>query len=234
MIQPRRYPQAWIYALALLACSSERSPSLDSPECKLESGRLTSDRTLYESCSPYLIKGGIDVLENATLTIQPGVEVRFGDGDWLEISAAGMKNGRLIARGTAEKPILLTSVEPETARDKSWLGLWLAEGTRDSVMSHVIIRAAGGDNTYLKPTLIQGCLTITDVRDGALEIDHVRLENCNNAGAVLRKTRPVMRDIVLDNVPIGFLLDGVASDAVPSDVTYRRVTQTIVQGPAMR
>jgi hypothetical protein len=221
---------ALILACTLLACSSDKSPARGSTECKFTGGRVTSDLTMYASCSPYVIKGGIDILENVTLTIQPGVEVRFGDGDWLEISAASTKNGRLIARGTAEHPIVLTSIEPQNAHDKSWLGLWLAEGARDSVLQHVTIRAAGGNNTYLKPPLIHGCLTITDVREGALELDHVRLEDCNNAGAVLRKSLPVMHDVVIDNAPIGVLLDGVDAALIPAEVLYQRVDKPIVRG----
>lgn len=211
--------------LAILLCGCGDSKlTKDSPECKFTGGRVTQDRTLYKACSPYLIKGGIDVLENVTFTIESGVEVRFNDGDWFEIAAASTRGGRLIARGTAEEPIVLTSTEPETASEKSWLGLWFAEGTRDSVMSHVTIRAGGGDNTYLKPTLRHGCLTITDVADDQLTLDHVKLEDCNVAGAVVRKSRPQMRGIDVRNVPVGFLLDGIDASPAP-DAKFERVPE---------
>ncbi|HKP61014.1 MAG TPA: hypothetical protein VJV78_29995 [Polyangiales bacterium] len=219
-----------LLALALLSCSSGHEPAPGSEECKFKGGRIERDLTLHASCGPYTIKGGIDVLENVTLTLQPGVELRFGDGDWLEISAASTQHGRLIARGTASQPIVLTSIEPETAKEKSWLGLWFAAGTRDSVLSHVTIRAAGGNNTYLKPPLVQGCLTITDVAANALTLEHVRLSGCNNAGVVLRGAAPSLRDIDIDDTPVGFLLDGLDLTAVPDDVRYERVPARVVQG----
>lgn len=71
----------------------EQSDVRDRSSCKFK-GRVIKDATLFKRCSPYEIKGGVDVLANATLTIEPGVEVRFRDGDWLEISAAGQAGGR--------------------------------------------------------------------------------------------------------------------------------------------
>jgi hypothetical protein len=225
---------AWGLWPSLCSCSGERDPAPGSAECKFTGGRVERDVTLYESCGPYVIKGGIDVLQSVTLTLQPGVELRFTDGDWLEISAASTAKGRLVARGTASRPIVLTSVAPESAKVKSWLGLWFAAGTRDSVLSYVTIRAGGGHNTYLKPTLVQGCLTITDVAASALTLEHVRLEGCNDAGMVLRGAAPSMRDIHMRDVPIGFLLDGVDPAVIPRDVSYERVARRIVQGSSLR
>ena len=226
-IAAARRHDAWAL-LGLVCCfCSEPSLNKDSPACKFD-GRVTQDLTLHKACSPYVIQGGIDVLDSATLTIEPGVEMRFADGDWLEIAAASTRGGRLIARGTESEPIVLTSIEPETATERSWLGLWFAGGTRDSVVSHMIIRAAGGHNTFLKPTLLQGCLTVTDVADGALALDHVRLEDCNVAGAVLRKSRPKLRDIAVRNAAVGFLLDGLEASPAP-DAKFERVSQPTVK-----
>jgi hypothetical protein len=125
---------------------------------------------------------------------------------------------------------VLTSTEPESAKEKSWLGLWFAAGTRNSVLSHVTIRAGGGNNTYLKPPLVHGCLTITDVAASALTLEHLRLEGCNNAGVVLRGAKPNMRSIWISDVPVGFLLDGAGPEVVPDDVVYERVATRVVQG----
>lgn len=201
-------------------------------KCKFK-GKVEKDVTLYKECSPYIIKGGIDVLANVTMTIEAGVEMRFRDGDWFEISAASQSGARLIAKGTAEDPIILTSQDESSTADKTWLGLWFAEGTRDSILSHVVIRAAGGDNTFLKPPLVQGCLTLTNVKPGAVIMEDVRVEGCVNAGVVLQKSEPTMRRVTVRNVDKGFLLDGVNPKLVPADTHYENVKRQIVSGPTL-
>lgn len=57
--------------------------------------------------SPFVVSGGILVYPNATLTVEPGVEIRFGD----EFSL--MVEGRLLADGVEGKPIRFTSNKEE-------------------------------------------------------------------------------------------------------------------------
>ena len=210
------------------ACST--TPESPPPNCKWESGRIDKDTTLYKACSPYEIRGGIDVLNDSVLTIEPGVEVRFGDGDWLEIAAAGTRGARLIARGTAEEPIVLTSLEPARLDNGTWFGLWFNTGTREgSVFSHGIVRLAGGDNKHIKPTLTQGCITLTEVADRAVTIENVVVENCVNAGMILQGSRPVLEGLTFRDMETGFLLKGVGRDAVPEGVQYTNVNQQVVE-----
>jgi hypothetical protein len=223
--------------LVCIACDESEEP--DPPvSCEFHGG-IRDDVTMYKACSPYVLRGGIDVLDSATLTIEPGVEVRFGTEDsfdWLEIAAAGTTGATLIAEGTPDQPIVLTAgVDAATSPVRSFLGLWFNGGTRaGSILSNAIIRRAGGDNQVLDPTLIQGCITVTDVADGAVTIENVILEDCVNAGVVLKGSRPNMSDLTLVDMEVGFLLDGVAADVIPESVTYEEVQQTVVEAEASR
>jgi parallel beta-helix repeat protein len=80
--------------------------------------------------SPYLILGGgiIYVNEGATLTIDPGVEVKFDYGSQLQV------NGTLNAQGTEAKPIVFTSsrLNPEVA----WRGILFTPTSGNSVMKY--------------------------------------------------------------------------------------------------
>ena len=213
------------------------SPERGSPECVLATSRIETDTTLYKSCSPYTLKqGGIDVVDTAVLTIEPGVEIRFKDGDWLEISAAFTKGAGIIARGTEAEPIVLTSQRPIRPGERSWFGLWLNEGTAaGSVVSNVIIRGGGGDNAHIKPTLVHGCLTLTDIPAGRVTLENITLENCLNAGLVLRRTQPQMTRLRVRNSAVGVLLDGVPPDFVRRDaVAYEGVATPVVEGPSSR
>lgn len=64
---------------------------------------ITQNTIWNISGSPYNINSTIQVYENVTLTIQPGVEVEFGETARLEIG------GQLIARGTESSVITFSS-----------------------------------------------------------------------------------------------------------------------------
>jgi hypothetical protein len=215
---------------------TEARPGEQRGECILKSSRIEVDTTLYKACSPYVLKrGGIDVVYDAVLTIEPGVEVRFNDGDWLEISADYTQGASIIARGTPEEPIVLTSREPNKLKNGTWFGLWINKGTaKGSVVSNVIIRAAGGDNRLFKPALVHGCLTVTDIPEGILTLENVHLEKCVNAGLVLRRSRPALSGLTVMDSSVGVLLDGVPVDFIRPDFARERVAAAILEGPSYR
>jgi parallel beta-helix repeat protein len=66
-------------------------------------GAITKDTLWTLVDSPFVISNNVTVYPNATLTIERGVEVRFG-GDFSLII-----NGKLIANGTQDKTIIFTS-----------------------------------------------------------------------------------------------------------------------------
>lgn len=67
------------------------------------SGNITADTTWTKANSPYVISSTVQVLEGVTLTIEPDVQVRFNQDTYLSI------DGKLIARGFADNPIMFTS-----------------------------------------------------------------------------------------------------------------------------
>ncbi len=197
--------------------------------CPVAVAGVRKDITLTKACSPYIQRGGgIDVIDGATLTIEAGVELRFRDNDWLEIGAAG-EPGRLIAKGTAEEPIVFTTQSPETPT--TWLGVWFHSGTLEgSVLSHAVIRRAGGDNRHSKPNLLHGCLTLTGVKPGRLEISDVQVENCVNGGVRLTNSHVSFGPLRFVDTGVGFVLDPQSAGQVPERVGYRGVTHNVIQG----
>jgi len=55
--------------------------------------------------SPYIVKSSISVVAGATLTIEPGVEVRIQESKAIQV------DGALIARGTAEAKVVFTAYQ---------------------------------------------------------------------------------------------------------------------------
>ena len=84
----------------------------------LISGDLEGELSLDDS--PYLVLEDIRIPWGRSLTIEAGVALRF-KGSGFEVQ------GQLTAVGTAEAPILFTSVSDEPSRG-DWRGIWFYEG----------------------------------------------------------------------------------------------------------
>ena len=77
------------------------------------SGNITTDTTWTLANSPYVVTETVQVFEGVTLTIEPGVTVKFNKDTLLRIG------GELIAEGTETQMITFTSNETTPA-----LGGW--------------------------------------------------------------------------------------------------------------
>ncbi len=113
------------------------------------SGHITSDETWTLAGSPHIIQELTTVKNNATLTIEPGVEVRFNKdaiNPALVIGEGGVDvtPGRLIAQGTDTKKIIFTSNEasPQPG-DWNSIHFWQT-ATNDSIIENAIIEYGGG------------------------------------------------------------------------------------------
>lgn len=195
--------------------------------CPIAAG-VDKDITLYKRCSPYMQPGGgIDVVNGATLTIEAGVELRFKDKDWMEIGAAG-EPGRLIAKGTPEDPIILTTASPET--EPTWLGLWFHSGTLEgSVLSNAVVRRGGGDNRHSKPNLLHGCVTLTGVKPGRLTIDELQVEECVNGGVRMTESQVNLGTVRFVSTGQGFVTDAASAGQITRPAVYQGVTHNVIR-----
>jgi hypothetical protein len=127
------------------------------------SGTLIFDTTLTAANSPYFVTGTVFVNEDVTLTVQPGVEIRFVDPTYsLDVS------GTLIAEGTAEDPIVFTSNDPSSF---NWSQLYFRNQATAS-LRHCVIEHAGNLTSFLalytSVRITSSDVTIEDciIRDG--------------------------------------------------------------------
>ena len=84
-------------------------------------GRIDKDTVLREG-NNYILSGLVYIVNNATITIQPGVTVK---GDYIGASVATLvitRGAKIIADGTQEKPIVFTSNSP-VPRSGDWGGI---------------------------------------------------------------------------------------------------------------
>jgi len=94
-------------------------------------GTITQDTDWTAVDSPFIVSNNVTVNPGVTLTVEPGVQVRFGDNFWITV------NGKIIADGTDDRTILFTSDNPN-ASVGSW-GTILINGTQQSSITHCII-----------------------------------------------------------------------------------------------
>ncbi len=99
---------------------------------------LHVDTTVKAGCS-VVVTRSYEVQSGVTLTIEPGARLAFGHGMHLWIGY-----GRLVARGTAEQPIVFTSLDDKSPARGDWEGLIFAEQAREgSSLDHVVVEYAG-------------------------------------------------------------------------------------------
>ncbi len=100
------------------------------------SGNITTDTTWALSGSPYIVSGSVTVQGTdgddgiTTLTIEPGVEVRFNAYTGLTIGASSGNPGALSAIGTSENRITFTS-NKATPGAGDWYGVYFYNTTDD-------------------------------------------------------------------------------------------------------
>jgi hypothetical protein len=109
---------------ALFACTKEDPKPDPDPDPKEELVELTGNlttRTLTAD-KQYILKGQVFVREGQVLTVEPGTVI-FGDKA-TRATLVIDRGGRMIAEGTIDKPIVMTSAQPVGVRDRGdWGGL---------------------------------------------------------------------------------------------------------------
>jgi hypothetical protein len=197
-------------------------------QCPLPT-RVVSDLTLTKACSPYTLGvGGMDIIDGATLTIEPGVELRFRGDDWLEVGAAGAP-GRLIAKGTAEEPIVFEL--GNTNAGAAWLGVWFASGTLEgSVLSHAIVRDGGGLNPMHEPKLPLGCISLTEVKWGALRLSDVAMERCNQGGLRMTDSHVDLGTLSFSDMQEGINVDAASLGQITEPAKFSKVARNVLRG----
>ncbi|RIK42529.1 MAG: hypothetical protein DCC55_08470 [Chloroflexi bacterium] len=137
-------------AYATRADARQDADWVSQPANTIISGDITTDTTWTGAGSPYEVTAPVNVLAGVTLTVQPGVMVRFNN------SAGLVVRGRLLAVGTAAAPIVFTGV---SATPGGWRGIQII-GTADaplagSLFDYVTVEYGGlavsnGANLYLE------------------------------------------------------------------------------------
>jgi hypothetical protein len=163
-MSPERLSLIAALAMLLAACGGDgiTDPDPIPPGTGEINADITASRTLYAETT-YVLTNYVHVTSGATLTIRPGTTIQGRPGSALFI----LRGARVDARGTAERPIVLTSAEPVNSRKPGdWGGLIIVgngvinrtgtvelEGTGTPQQNYVVTYNGGGDNDDNSGTL---------------------------------------------------------------------------------
>jgi hypothetical protein len=159
-------------------------------------GRITANETWSASDNPHLVSLPVLVggAAHPTLTLEPGVEVRFSKDAGLFIGSTESAPGALHIDGTSEAPVLLTA-DADSATPGHWGGVIFGEGStraEGSRLVHVTVEYAGGfdaeplENGTSLGAGVMGFHVATDTRDvSPLVLDHVVARKNQGYGLLL-------------------------------------------------
>ena len=173
------------------------------------SGGIFTPTTWTLAESPYIVTGNVVVFPDNSLTIEPGVEVRFQSGTELEL-----RSGSLFANGTAQDPITLTLDSDTPNNDPKWLGIVNTSPQTDSIgieLDHITIEYAeiGVDygTSFGYRTISNATFQFNDTGtyDGGLGYNWVSVYNSNFFDNTYgMRGRMSAFDCVYENNEIGF------------------------------
>jgi len=93
-----------------ISCKSDDDDPVQQPSAEVKTGELTQNE-IWTADRIYQIQGKLIVNNGVTLTIQPGTIIKGKEGDGTNASALVVaRGGKLMAVGTADKPIIFTSI----------------------------------------------------------------------------------------------------------------------------
>ncbi|UCC92474.1 MAG: right-handed parallel beta-helix repeat-containing protein [Thermoplasmata archaeon] len=157
------------------------------------SGDISSSTTWTVSGSPYYIKSNVVVQDGVTLTIDPGVEVKFTGKYYLECGATG----RILALGTEEDRINFTSdSDTPTTDDWSHLGTGSAGKLENCLIMHASIAVKVNNGGTVSGCDIRGCTT----------------------GFLIQSTGATVKDTYIFGTLVGIGLDGANNAVIEGNV----------------
>lgn len=159
--------------------SVDSESSASAEQCPVASGagtqhseRLGSNDEVWTAAgNPHVIDFPVTVRTGQTLTIEPCVVIRIGHDDYLEIG----KGARLVAEGTAARPITITRND-----SAPWRSVMIS-GYADASLTYVTLEGGGADTAALRVSIDPN----DDVASERTRVDHVTVRGSATLGVAL-------------------------------------------------
>jgi len=170
-------------------------------------GVVTRDTTWTLTDSPFIVSNNIIVYSNVTLTIESGVEVRFGGNFSLTIS------GQLIAKGTQDKLVMFTSnkVSPAAA---DWNKI-IINGPNQSILEYCAIKYA-----------TTGIIT----ENTNLNIDYCEISDCLEDGISIQNSLIEIRNTIVTRNQQGIVITNSTVEVQNNELSYNYQNGIFITG----
>jgi len=171
-------------------------------------GSITTDTVWTLVDSPFVLSNNVTVYPDVTLTIEPGVEVRFGENFYIVV------NGGIVADGTRDKMIRFTS--NKLAPSEGDWGALLIGGTLSSSLTHCIVQY--GTNGVM-------------VENGALNILNSFVTFNSQNGITINGGNVVVQDNEITNNTIsGICIAGGAQVTIQNNMLFSNGNGILLTG----
>ncbi|MFQ5771988.1 MAG: right-handed parallel beta-helix repeat-containing protein, partial [bacterium] len=137
---------------------------------------ITSNTVWDISGSPYIIMNSISVQDGVTLSIDPGVEVKFDGGYSIAVL------GEISAIGTVQDSIIFTSNRPNP-NPLDW--------------DRILIQGKSSDNSELKYCKIKFARVGVSFENTASKISSSLIERCHDAGITAVEGSPIIENNIV-------------------------------------
>ena len=150
--------------------------SADAPATITVSGDVSGT---WEANTIVYVNGHITVPENASLTIEEGVQVIFSDAGvgTSHTPIEFIVDGSLYSKGTADNPVRMTVAEELRTTENIFAGLWggiiATENCPEMLIDNTIIEYTGGPVNQDSPSAVKGIYTPGDDYDPQITTNNV-------------------------------------------------------------
>ena len=178
----------------------------------LNARTLTQDTTLTAR-RPILVRGWLTVAENVTVTMEAGTRLLFHDDAGMTV------DGRIVANGTLEKPVIFRGDRTDHIFDYllydalpgRWQGITLTTKSSGNQLNYADIHGGTYGIICALPGEGEQAVPITDDTPVRLTLTNSRIYNMKGAGLVLYDTRAEVANTEISNA-LGHCVDLVGGD----------------------
>ncbi|MBZ0237566.1 MAG: DUF4215 domain-containing protein, partial [Deltaproteobacteria bacterium] len=196
-------------------------------------GTLWSTTTLALTGSPFTVPGDLTVAPGVTVTIEPGVVIRFATSDTMrsgdDLGEVELRvAGTLVAPGTASMPILLESSSTSAG---AWWGVRLLGGTASTLDRVTIAEAQYGlwqdaaASHVVRRTTVHTCSQYGVYnRVGTLTADALTVYGCGSGVYVETTANATLTNVVVrSNSTYGIYVGHAAATTADTTITNATV-----------